>query len=360
MAGPLVAGINHGIHSSRSSILSSADADAPVEAGRTGVDPGGALETLSSDGRFNVVPSWEQTVLGDLVDSFGAVTWWERIHVTPYARDFGFHLATALVSVYVWNASRLVSRTSYEYDVDGEDGVSVSSPPTFPLHFPVGFEYEFTVEVSEDGAPNFENNVIFRFPGFTDAESDAFFEGVRVVPFPVDPSGFISEGYRYLTRIITSMSDAEQRAALRSVPVRTWSFDFVLTERDMRIASALIYGWSSRPFGLPIWYEETELDVAVSAGATSIQCDTDLRDWHELALLRLNSYTYEAILIEDVNSNGIDLGNELLNDWPEGTKVYPVRLARVDPTSALNFAGLESANGRIVFRGEDWNRTADA
>ncbi len=357
MAAPNPIGLTAGLHSEQAGVLDAADLDTPVAQGLTGVVVSPVLDSVTGTGRSNVIPSWEQSVVGRLSELFGALTWWERIHVTPFSRDFGFHLSTQQISVYVWNASRLVARISSDYEVTGEDGVSLVSPPNFPLHFPAGDEVEFTVEVSEDGAPDFLNNVVFRFPNFTDGETDAVLFGTRVVPWPIDPSGFITEGYGYLTRIIRSMSDAEQRAALKREPVRTWTFDFVLVGRDSRVAQALLYGWSARPFGLPMWYEETVLDAAVSAGETVLPADVDLRDWDQFALLWQNPWTYEAVLIEDVTSNGLELGTSLLADWPAGTRLYPVRLARIDARSQLSYRSLESATYRVTFRAESWRNT---
>lgn len=356
MPTPQTLGLAAGSHAAQAGILTAADISTPVQAGLTGVSPFHVQAIGIGTGRDQVVPSWLQALVGRVVDEFGARTWWERVHVSPYYRDFGFHLSTQQITVYVWNASRRRARSSYEYEITGEDGVTLISPPAFPLHFATGLEYGFTVEVSEDGAPNFENNLIFRFADFGDAETDALLEGIRVVPFPIDPSGFIRESYGYLTRIITSMTDTEQRAALREIPVRGWSFDFVLTQRDMRIAQALNYGWSSRPFGVPIWYEETTLSAAVSAGDTVLPADVDLRAWDELALLWANAWTFEAVLISDITSNGLELGNQLLADWPAGTKLYPVRLARIDSRTVYQQRDLDHADASITFRGEDWRR----
>ena len=148
----------------------------------------------------------------------------------------------------------------------------------------------------------------------------------------------------------------EQRAALRSIPRRSWSFEFVMFGRDHRLAQSMLHGWGAQPFGLPIWYEETTLTAGASAGAVSMSADTTLRDWDEFALLWVSPHQWEAVLIESVAASSITLGSALLANWPVNSKLYPMRIARVDARQILERRGLETALMKVSFRGEDWQR----
>jgi len=301
-------------------------------------------------------PSWLGLMGGQFADGFGDLTWFERVHVEPYYRDLGFVISAQTIVVRVWNASRFAEIVAYGAEVRGDEGASLDDPGPFPLVFLPGRQRSFDLIVSEDGPPQFANQVVFFFPGVADAEADFNLIGIRVVPFPIDPSGDIVEGYGYLTRVISSMSDDEQRAALRDVPVRSWTFDFVLSGRDTRLARSLLYGWSAQPFGVPIWYEETRLTSNASAGALSISADTTERDWLDLGLLWVSPWQWEAVLIDAVASGSLTLGSALLADWPAGSKLYPMRLARVEARQIFNRRNLENAVSRITFRGEDYTR----
>lgn len=300
--------------------------------------------------------SWLGAMPGDFVDGFGDLTWFERIHVEPYYRDLGFVISAQTIPVYVWNASRFATATATGAEVRGDEGASLVSPPAFPLQFLPGRQRIFSLLISEDGAPQFGNQLVFQFPGVPEAEADFNLTGIRVIPFPIDPSGTITEGYGYLTRIITSHAEQEQRAALRSIPRRGWSFEFVLIGRDHRLAQSMLHGWGAQPFGLPIWYEETVLTSSASAGALSLSADTTLRDWDEFALLWASPHQWEAILIDSLNATTLTLGSALLANWPASTRLYPMRIARVDARQILERRGLETALMRVAFRGEDWRR----
>lgn len=302
--------------------------------------------------------SWLPTFVGELAQGHGEITWFERIHVEPYYQDLGFLVQAQTIVVRVWNAHRYAARIATGYTIEGDEGTEITSPPAFPLQFMPGEQRAFNYLVSEDGPPQFTTRLFFEFPasGQDAAELDLNIEGIRVVPFPIDPSGEITEGYGYLTRILSSLSDNEQRAALRSIPRRSWRFEFVLIGRDHRLAQALFHGWAAQPFGLPIWYEETRTTAAISAGGLSIPCDTTLRDWHELAILWASPHQWEAVLISSVSAGALTLGSELLAAWPANTRVYPMRLARIESRQTLDRRGLETAVMRIAFTGEDWRR----
>lgn len=294
---------------------------------------------------------------GRRAHGFGEVTWFERIHVEPYYYDFGFLISAQVLVVRVWNASRTTERIATGAVVTGDEGARLDDPPAFPLRFMSMRQRSFDFEVSEDGPPNFTNRLIFSFPGFDDSELDLNVEGIRVVPFPIDPSGDVVEGYGYLTRILTSIAEYEQRAALRVIPRRSWSFDFVLVGRDHRLAQALLHGWSAQPFGLPMWYDETRLTSSAAVGASTISCDTTLRDWDELAIIWSSPTSWEAVLIESITDTAITLGAELLQSWPANTRVYPMRLARIEARQQVERRSLDTALMRTTFRGEDWSRT---
>jgi len=345
-----IALLQNTLHTGAASAIISAAMVLPV---RSGVAPAALLESPGAE--FGPVSaSWLDVTAGRRAFGFGEITWFERIHVEPFYRDFGFLISDQVLVVRVWNASRTTERIATDYVVEGDEGASLDAPPSFPLRFMSMRQREFDFLVSEDGPPQFSNQLIFEFPGVDDLEVDLNVEGIRVLPFPIDPSGEIVEGYGYLTRIIASLADHEQRAALREVPRRSWSFDFVLVGRDSRLSQALLHGWSAQPFGVPIWYEETRLTSAVSAGALSIPADTTLRDWGDLAILWASPRQWEAVLISAVSAGSITLVAELLGDWPVATRLYPLRLARVEARQQVERRGLESALMRVTFRGEDW------
>lgn len=340
------------LHAAAAGALSGADLDLPALSALPPV----ALIASGGVAFGPVDASWIGAMRGRRAHGFGEVTWFERIHVEPYYHDFGFLISTQVLVVRVWNASRTSERIASGYVVSGDEGASLDDPPSFPLRFMSMRQRSFDFTVTEDGPPQFTNRLVFEFPGIDDAEVDLNVEGIRVVPFPIDPSGDIVEGYGYLTRILTSIAEHEQRAALRAVPRRSWSFDFVLVGRDHRLAQALLHGWSAQPFGLPVWYDETTLDAGVSAGGTTLTLDTTLRDWDELAILWASPVVWEAVLIESITDTSITLAAELLADWPASTKVYPLRLARIEARQLIEHRGLETSVMRATFKGEDYLR----
>lgn len=317
--------------------------------------PEDPIAIVRSSGVISTMPGWRQDPRPAILEAHGALVWFEGVHIEPRSLDAGFVTGPLTFTIRAFNTSRFRAVVAYEYLVEGEEGVDLNPPPTFDIHLPSTGVTTFSLEVTEEGPPQFENRVIVRFVGWLDEQTDIAVVGRRVVPFPIDPSGEIEEGYAYLTRILTSGADAEQRAALRELPRRQWSFEFVLARSEARLMQSLIHGWQQRAFGLPVWYDETVLDSPVGIGDLALACDTEQRIWGELAILWADPWTYEVVRIDSISPTGIALELPLVSAWPAGARVYPIHFARMRAQEVIEWRGLEVGVMRAEFSGEDWS-----
>jgi hypothetical protein len=328
---------------------------------RTGHTVGVLVGDLPAQ-QVTVDASDSRNLPGFRVGNFGDDVHFERVHVEPVSNDAGFVVSPQQLTLRAWNASRYRAVFAVAYEVTGDSGVELQSPPSVPQHFPPLFQQDYTVFVDDSGPANFENTVIIRFEdvfgaAIPDAETDALYFGVRVVPFPLDPAGDVLERYGYLTRILQSGNGNEQRAGLRRIPVRGWTLEFVMPRAESRLAHSLIHGWQHRAFGLPIWYDETVLESGAAAGATTLFAETIDRVWGNLAILWQDPETWEVLQVSGADSGIVTLDAVLLSAWPAGSKLYPVHLARMRDRQPVNWRGLDVALMRAEFDGEDWSET---
>src|SRR5690606_35322912 len=83
---------------------------------------------------------------------------------------------------------------------------------------------------------------------------------------------------------------------------------------------------------VPFFPDIQHLTVGVATDDIVIPCDTVDRDFRAngLAMLRSeNAFQYETVEIDTFDDDSITLKRPLQNNWPVGTRLYPVRTARI-------------------------------
>lgn len=148
----------------------------------------------------------------------------------------------------------------------------------------------------------------------------------------------VTERLEWLTDVMQSRSLAEQRRALRLTPRRY--FEFVINPVDS--VRSLFDQWmhriSDERMLLPLWHDRGKLTEAALATDTRIELDTRWMEFEEggTAVLYGGPFRYEPVAIVSVDDTGIDLDTALINDWPEGTAVFPSRRAIMDIDASLS------------------------
>ncbi len=152
-----------------------------------------------------------------------------------------------------------------------------------------------------------------------------------VWPFVPDWADGVTESLGWLTDVLQSESAAEQRRALLTAPRRTLAAPMFAEGRERQLLDALLFGPGAQDWSLPIWPDIQLLGAPLAAGAEVIPCATDYLDFVAggRALLRgETAFQTELVDVLDVLEDGLALSAPTLNDWPAGTRLYPVRLAQ--------------------------------
>lgn len=155
-----------------------------------------------------------------------------------------------------------------------------------------------------------------------------------LVPWTVPPdwTAPVVERLNWLTDYLAPPTGAVQKRKLRQAPRRGFGFDVLAEGRDRRLADALLFAWSGKRYALPIWHDIQRLASVVDGGADEIPCATTGYDFVEggQALLWRASNTFELVTVAVINADSIELDGVTLGSWARGTRLYPVRAARID------------------------------
>lgn len=127
-----------------------------------------------------------------------------------------------------------------------------------------------------------------------------------------------------------SATAVSQHVSYRIGPVRTFAFEVGASKANRRIADMLLAGHRG-PWLLPIWPDVQRLSAAVAAGASTIPCRTDGFDFVPggQAVLWLGAAQWEVVTIATVGVSSLTLSATLTSGWDAGTRLYPLRRARL-------------------------------
>lgn len=152
-------------------------------------------------------------------------------------------------------------------------------------------------------------------------------------PWLTDWSKSVSESLAFLTDVMQAPTGGAQVRALRNAPRRGFGFQQVMNADIRRIVDALRFDLGVQQCLLPIYADIQQLGADLAAGATSIPCRTDGFDfvaggkavlWNDV-----NAWELVTIASGGVGANALTLSAATVNAWPAGTRLYPVRKARV-------------------------------
>lgn len=154
--------------------------------------------------------------------------------------------------------------------------------------------------------------------------------GAKIWPVMPDWSGGVQERLAWLSDVMQASATAvSQHRGLRIGPRRSISFDVLAEGQERRVADMLLAGYSGT-WLLPIW-PDVQFVGAHAAAGDFITCATTGFDFVTggKALLWSAVNTWEVVQVDTISGAGLLLAAPLVNSWPAGTRLYPLRRARV-------------------------------
>lgn len=137
--------------------------------------------------------------------------------------------------------------------------------------------------------------------------------------------------YEWLTSVVSSPTQAEQRRALRVFPRCTLDLSYVLYDRERAAFDLMLSYGVSRDWYVPLPYEIGRLSAPLSAGGTTIpfaKADREIKAPGFVLLLGSDFRTYEVISVESAAPSTLTI-SPAVNPWPAGTRLFPLRKGRI-------------------------------
>lgn len=173
-----------------------------------------------------------------------------------------------------------------------------------------------------------------------------------VWPVPPDWKKGVRERLSWLTRVIPIKNRVTAKHEMRLAPRREFSFVVIADKQDRRVADALLFDQGAKRWLLPIWPDIQLLSVAANISATSISCQTTGFDFvvGGKAILWRSVNSFEVVTISSIGVSTLGItSTPLAATWPAGTRLYPVRFARVLVASEESYWNDDAGERRINF-----------
>lgn len=167
----------------------------------------------------------------------------------------------------------------------------------------------------------------------------SFAAGSPVIwPRPPDWGSSVRETLSWYTEVLQASGNGSTlHRSLRLSPRRSFSFDVLANDQERRVLATLVRARGSHRWLLPIWPDEQLLPTALVAGAIVIPCKTkgfDLTAGGRAVLWR-GVNDWEIVSIDLVGAASLILGAPISRAWPRGTRLLPLRWARMDQGSSI-------------------------
>lgn len=277
---------------------------------------------------------------------------YQRVHIVPRNIALGAVASAQVRTLDVWNAWIDQTLSLPALATTGADGLVITAPGAYPLAFAPLQLRTWSVAVTPDGPPVIDAKLTFAFSA--QPALDVTITGSRLVVFGWAPDWgqSVSERLQWRTDVLTApYSGVAQRRALRALPRRAFEFASAAENRDRAALDAALGAWSAREWGLPIWPDGERLSAAVAAGALSIPASPSGRDYSAggLVLLLADPLHYEAAEVDSVGAGNLTLARPLINAWPAGTPLLPLRRARLAQYASTARAHDAATRGRLAW-----------
>jgi len=305
--------------------------------------------------KWGIIKANVNRYAGELWKMYGALFWFERVHIVPLTYALG-NVISALVKTYeVYNGWRYKYKHLLTITPVNAGGFSFSGDlATSPRLMQPKQSFIVTANINPAGPVTIAASVVYVFDG---GESLTItFTGKRVIVMSVEPQSNIVETWEWLTDIIESGSGNEQRISNRDMPRQSFTYQYLKEDESSAFLENLLFGWANNIWAVPVWTDHIHLTAATVAGTTLVLSvdSTTNRDFRTNAGSNLiaiwnNENSFEAAEVVSFTSTTITISSVILAVWPKGAVVVPLRLSYMTEPSTAVFQNVNARNRQLRF-----------
>ena len=274
-----------------------------------------------------------------------------RVHIVPNSLVLGAVVSTQQRNIEVWSAY-FVDNDLTAINETATFGMTLVGPALPATTFAPLESRQYVLTASLAGPANV--NALYQFVFDLDLSALTVF-GTRVVAFPFSPdwSESVVERLEWLTEVFTAFSGKEQRVTLRNAARFGIEYRVLIGgDYERVLLENTLEAWQARVFGVPLWYQVQTLAAELSIGVTSVPAETDESEFVVGGLLAITrGVEAELIEVASIGAGTVTTATPTTKTWAKGSKVMPVRLARIVNDQSTSYLADSIVLSRVRFEG---------
>lgn len=276
----------------------------------------------------------------------------DHIVVWPGNLDLGLILSARFFTIDVWSTYKY-DQTMSNWSIVGLNNLTVSNPDNYPVRYSQWQARTYLVSVESAGSAQLNGSITFNFVGIP-AGSTVSIYGSRLTLFSFEPNwrNPVVENLEWLTDVLSSYNEKEQRIRLRHDPRRSMKYLYTFeTQNKVNYVEGLMWGWQARVFAVPIWTDWQPIGVDLPPGTTTIPVNTVRRDFQsdKMALLWKNNRDWEVVDVDTVSTGSITIKTATSKAFKAIDRIIPLRLGRVSNNIEFSRPNSQVAEATITF-----------
>lgn len=180
---------------------------------------------------------------------------------------------------------------------------------------------------------------------------------------PANGAEDITETYGFLTDVLPSYKDTEQRVKLRRYPLESLEFSVLPDDSEAQLMHSLVYAGQAETMVVPLWHYGTRLGADLNPGNTSCsvpdEADVPYRVGAFVLIWR-DAFTWELFTCNGQGGGLVGFTAGALGTWPANSAlVFPARLARLTERQGMSWVNTRVVTGRVRFTMEQTGAMPD-
>lgn len=154
-------------------------------------------------------------------------------------------------------------------------------------------------------------------------------------------NGF-EETLAWMTDVLIAHDRTEQRVQMRTMPRRTWEFNFLAKGSTRRLLENVIASRTVRNYFSPVWRDAMPLEHAITSGDTSVLVDHVGFDYavDRWVAVWSSDELFEIKKITSVQNGVVGVETAFSKNWSTGAMIAPARYCLlIDPRKVSRYTG---------------------
>ena len=272
----------------------------------------------------------------------------------PVSIDAGLNLQDTAFYVQVWNGNETSTVSINSVAVPEGSGILIDTLLPIKLRPYDGAMIKLIVQ-GREGIPRVSDYISIIISNAQTLKTGISITRAAIVSIPIDWQDGVTEKIEYLTNIITSYDETEQRIQIRTNPRKSLVYTYTLSGPDeIGILDSLIWNWQGTVYMIPDWLRQSKLSPVTYGDfiVTSLEpAIFAISPGDSFAIIK-NSIDYEVLTCQSVDGNKITTSTMAMKSWDATCTIVPLVRARITDQIDISRPTGEIAKAVISFEVE--------